>query len=586
MILVAVMNETFTNLKKVFQYGKQYKWIFCLEIFCTIIQALIGILLPLLLAKQIVLFTDNAFYQLVFISLGIMVISLFNIFNFAIIAKTCAIFRRGTIKSIQTALGKEMLKITQADMEKYGTGTFIERLNQDANSMTQIFTRGIGYLSGFITNIGIFISIFVINKIVFLYYFAVALVLTLLHLLKTKKIGEQEIKLRKKKDSCASLIGELVRGAKDIKMLSAKESFMNKLSSMIVTRNDMFHSLRNLEIVFNTLINSLTQVFSFLLVLFFIVLIKKEIITVAIAIALFTYKTNVMTNFMEKVSLLLETAKDFNISSNRVFEILENGTFAKEKFGSTHLDIVKGDFSFSHVHFSYDDYQVLCDLSFQIHRGETVAFVGKSGAGKSTIFNLIGRLYTPTKGEILVDNTALQLLDEYSIRNHITLISQSPYIFNMSIRDNFLLVKENVTEEEIIEALKKASLYKFVCSLPGGLDTIIGEGGTNLSGGQRQRLAIARAFVQKTKIILFDEATSALDNETQKDIQSVIENLKGEYTLLIIAHRLSTIKNADRILVLDKGKIIAEGTHTSLLKDNSTYKKLYESELLDKKEEF
>ena len=152
----------------------------------------------------------------------------------------------------------------------------------------------------------------------------------------------------------------------------------------------------------------------------------------------------------------------------------------------------------------------------------------------------------------------------------------------MSIKDNLRLVKENVTDEEIQKACKLSYLDEFINSLPQKYDTVVGEGGVTLSGGQRQRLAIARAFIQETKIILFDEATSALDNETQANIQKAIENLKEDYTIVIIAHRLSTIKNCDKILILDNGKIVGEGKHTELLKNNKIYKKLYESEQIDK----
>ena len=159
---------------------------------------------------------------------------------------------------------------------------------------------------------------------------------------------------------------------------------------------------------------------------------------------------------------------------------------------------------------------------------------------------------------------------------------QNPYIFNMSIRANLKLVKSTVTDKEIEEACKLACLDDYIESLPNKYDTIVGEGGVNLSGGQRQRLAIARALVQNTKIILFDEATSALDNETQSKIQKAIDNLKGDYTIIIIAHRLSTIVNCDKIFVLENGKISDEGKHQELLKSNKYYKKLCETELIEK----
>ena len=226
-----------------------------------------------------------------------------------------------------------------------------------------------------------------------------------------------------------------------------------------------------------------------------------------------------------------------------------------------------------------NDKDVLNNLSFKVNANETVAFVGKSGAGKTTIFNLLCKMYDSDSGQIMVDGVDIQELDQDSIRSNITVISQSPYIFHVSIRDNLRLMKSDVTEEEMINACKLACIHDFIMSLPDGYNTVVGEGGVNLSGGQRQRLAIARAFLQKTEIILFDEATSALDNETQKEIQSAINNLKKDYTILIVAHRLSTIIDSDRILFIENGQIIAEGSHKQLLKTCHSYRELYEAEL-------
>ena len=214
-----------------------------------------------------------------------------------------------------------------------------------------------------------------------------------------------------------------------------------------------------------------------------------------------------------------------------------------------------------------------------VDANDMVAIVGKSGQGKTTIFNLLCKLYDIESGQIKIDNHDIKELDEYSIRNNITIISQNPYIFNMSISDNLKLVREDVTEEEIKKACKMACLDDFIEKLPDKYDTIVGENGITLSGGERQRLAIARAFVLDTKIILFDEVTSALDNETQAKIQEAINNLRGKYTIIIIAHRLTTINNVNKTLLLDNGKIVASGKHSELLKQSNIYKKLYETEM-------
>ena len=188
-------------------------------------------------------------------------------------------------------------------------------------------------------------------------------------------------------------------------------------------------------------------------------------------------------------------------------------------------------------------------------------------------------MYDVDSGQILIDNHDVKTLDKDTIRGNITIISQNPYIFNMTIKENLQLVKKDLTDEEMKEACRLACLDEFIENLENKYDTVIGEGGVNLSGGQKQRLAIARALIQKTEIILFDEATSALDNETQYEIQKAIENMEGEYTILIIAHRLSTIKKANKIFYLEEGQIIDSGSHEYLINNCKPYKYLYETEI-------
>lgn len=207
-----------------------------------------------------------------------------------------------------------------------------------------------------------------------------------------------------------------------------------------------------------------------------------------------------------------------------------------------------------------------------------VAIVGKSGEGKSTILKLINKSYSTNDGEILIDNYNINTLSEETIKNNISIVSQSPYIFNLSIKENIKLANPQATDKEIEEVCKEAQLHDVIIEMQDGYDTIVGENGVILSGGQKQRLAIARALIKKSKIILFDEATSSLDNNNQEKIKNIIKSLSKDHTVIIVAHRLSTIIDSDCIFVLDNHGIIDSGTHNELIKKCLEYKNLYEIE--------
>ena len=574
------MKETVINLKRVYQYGKQYKKCLIIQVICCIFGIGFSVVMPLLSAKLIVNFTDSVFNQAIFMSIIILALCITDEIKTLIIRKNTQIFRRGTVRNIQITLGKEILKLEQSTIDSNSSGMFIQRLTNDTDKMAGMFTTGMGKMTAFISNIGSFIAILIIDWHMFVYYLVAAIILTILYYAKNEIVGEKDKEFRKQSDKVAGLTGELVRGARDIKMLFAKDSFIKELDSNVRKQSELNFEMRNTDMGYNLLINIIKDLFEFLTIIILIILIKNNVLTVAVAFALFSYRSTVLTNLMSSVSSLFEECKGFNISSNRVFEIINDKKFKKEKFGNKHLEKIKGNFEFKDVVFSYDSKRnVLYNLNLKIKANKTYGIVGKSGEGKTTMFNLLCKLYNHQSGLITIDDEDITTLDEESIRGNITIINQNPYIFNLSIKDNLKLVKFDVTDEEIYEACNLACLTEFIESLPEKYDTIVGEGGVTLSGGQRQRLAIARALIQKTKIILFDEATSALDNETQNNIQRAINNLKENYTIVIIAHRLSTIINCDEIFFMKNGKIENSGTHNELLKKCKSYKQLYEYEI-------
>ena len=572
------MKEFIANLKLVWRFAKYQKKNIIKTTICKIIMMIISVVVPLISAKIIVNLTDNKIYQcLMFV---VLMFVMENLRNFAIYFSNyfSQVVFRETMVLMQKSLGDAMLKLETKIIDDNGSGVFIQRLTNDVSLLSDEFSSINNYFGNIITNIGIFVAIFVINKWIFLY--SVLYTILLYYIFKKRNsLYNEKMKIYKKESEITTgFIGELVRGIRDIKMLNSEKSFLNKMEDNVVSLNNSAYDMNTVKRNY-TLISGFTYDFGDFILQFIIGLsILYEKLTIPNGIILFNYSGRVI-DLGRTLDSFSKEIKDFNLASERVFSIIDSDDYKKEEFGSIHLKKVNGDFEFKNVSFAYDKNKVLRNLNFKINANETVAFVGKTGAGKTTIFSLLCKMYDNYEGEITIDNIDIKKLDKDSIRGNITIISQNPYIFHMSIKDNLKLVKSNLTKKEMIEACKAASLHDFIMTLPKKYDTIIGEGGVNLSGGQKQRLAIARALVQKTEIILFDEATSALDNETQMHIQKAIENMKNEYTILIIAHRLSTIINADRILFLDNGKITASGTHKELLKNCPAYKNLYESEI-------
>ena len=572
------MKELFKNLKFAWKYVKGQKSKIILLAIIGLFLAVIGVVLPILSARLIVYLTSNELLQLLSIAFVVFAVEILkNIMKYFSDYLLNIVYRE-TFNNIQISLGKEMLKLKNKTLDSNSSGFFIQRLMGDTSKLSSIFNIINSNLTEIISSIGILIAVLIINFWIFLYMLIVINLLFVLTNMQWKSFYKFDKMFRGEEDNVSGFTGEVVRGARDIKMLHAENSFINVMNSKIKKLNQTRYKMFSVDRTYNLINDSVIDLSNLILIIIFIYFITNNLITIPMAIVIYNYSLkNVIVVYV--INDLLNCIQNFNLSAERIIDILDNNKFEKEKFGNIHLDKVDGNFEFKDVNFSYGDNKVLDNLSFKVNANSTVAFVGKSGAGKSTIFNLIDKMYDVDSGEILIDGVNINELDKDSIRKNITVINQSPYIFNLSVKDNLKLVKEDLTDKEMVEACKMACLDDFINTLPDKYDTIVGEGGITLSGGQKQRLAIARALIQKTEIILFDEATSALDNETQKEIQQAINNMQGEYTILIIAHRLSTIIDSDRILFLNDGHIEAEGTHEELLENCPNYKHLYETEL-------
>ncbi|TDQ27937.1 ABC transporter ATP-binding protein [Tenacibaculum caenipelagi] len=300
------------------------------------------------------------------------------------------------------------------------------------------------------------------------------------------------------------------------------------------------------------------------------------------AIGAFVMYVNILTWPVAVVGWVTSMVQQAEASQERINEFLQQVPEIKNT--NEGITEIEGEIEFKHVSLTYEDTNItaLKDVSFKVDKGETLAVLGKTGSGKSSIINLISRLYDTTEGAVFVDGKNIKDCNLYDIRNQIGFVPQEPFLFSDSIENNIKFGKEDATKEEIIEAAKNAVIHDNIIDFKEGYNTILGERGVTLSGGQKQRTSIARAIIKDPKILIFDDCLSAVDTETEERILSNLERVSSDKTTLIISHRVSSAKNADKIIVLDEGKIIQQGVHNQLVKEEGYYKELYEQQLLEK----
>lgn len=381
--------------------------------------------------------------------------------------------------------------------------------------------------------------------------------------------------------SMNSLSREAIVGIKDIKSLNMVDQIIidyDKKQTKYYneqTRINTFSAKTNFIMSFFALIRDIS------VPLLGYYLYTKNMLTIPKFILFMTYKSNI-TSLFNNISSFIVNISDVEANAIRGAQLYDDKIFSSEKFGDVNRENLKGNIKINNLDFSYEnDRQLFKNLNLTIESNKINAIVGRSGEGKTTILSLINKFYNVDNDKIFIDDIDINEYNENTIRNNIAYIQQSPYIFNMTFRENLLLIKPNATEEELIDVCKKSEIYDFICSTKNGLDTIIGENGITISGGQKQRLAIARALLNNANIIMFDESTSSLDNESQNKIQKVIEKLSVDHTIIIVAHRLSTIKNADKIIFIKNHMVKAVGNHSELILSCEDYKNLYKIESIN-----
>lgn len=473
---------------------------------------------------------------------------------------------------------KKALALPAYAFEEKTSGELINRITNDTetiiNSFDHLLRIAAGLLSSTVILIYIFFNSYIVGLEIIFFIFIYALVVKHYNPLLKKAHKER----KEMNDKYTSIISESIRGIREIKTLGIKESLFQNTNNLINKMLDKsFEEIKlgkNYDLI-STFLKSILEVGTFAtcaILLFY----GKTTLTFFIAMTYYIYR---FTWLIENITSFTKIYNQVAVATTRINEILENKLYQDVKFGQKTLTNCKGIIKFDNVSFNYpNEDKVLNKFTATFKPNKKIGIVGRSGQGKSTIFNLITRIFDIEEGTVSIDGINIKALTEETLRKYVSIIRQEPFLFNKTIKENFLLIDENLTDKEIKKYCQMAYIDDYINALPNKYETVLGEGGVNLSGGQKQRLSIARALAKKSKIILFDEATSALDNESQKYIKKVIDDLVKDHTIIMVAHRLSTIIDADEIYVISNGQISDSGTHQELLEKSAIYQKLYDTE--------
>ncbi len=467
--------------------------------------------------------------------------------------------------------------------EDIGVGEFINRMYTDPDRILELLQKLIKLTCRLIIALIIVVISFTVSLYVGLELILLCIVMFILSNIYYPKIKKTQEEIKKESDEYIKIATQNISGIREIKALGIKDNINRNIFTIIENlfgKQKKIGKTETYYYAFNNLCYFVIQ---------FAILVTLGVQTFAGSISLAAFI--LIERYIWRIDEVVESLSEFGVAYNkvtvslkRIDEILNNKLYDDEKFGHKDIRDKRIEIDFNNVIFKYrpeDEEYILKGLTMKLEPNKKIAIVGKSGEGKSTLFNLLLRYFDPCKGTIKINGSNIQSLSEESLRRNISVIRQTPYLFNQSIIDNFRVVKKDVSLEEVRRVCKKAYIDDYIMSLPEQYETIIGEGGVNLSGGQKQRIAIARTLLKDTKVILFDEATSALDNESQEYIKKTIDDLVSTHTIIIVAHRLSTIMDADLIYVIDDGKVSHSGTHEELMKSSKLYKKLYSPEVLD-----
>lgn len=515
--------------------------------------------------------------QICLVMIGIYLVSVFstyaqNILMVRVAQRTSAVIRRELFKSLQ--------RLPLKYFDTHSSGDLMSRLTNDVDNINQTLSQSVVQLfAGIISVVGMLIAMLLLSPLMTV----VAIVTTPAMFYTTKFIAKHTqqyfVTQQRELGNLNGYIEEMVSGQKVVKIFSKEqqvEQNFSQINERLVKSSIRAQAISGVMGPTNNIINNLTYMIISVVGGIFVI---NHIagITIGAVFAFLLYMRN-FTRPINDILNLFTTIQSALAGAERVFEVMDEPVEA-DLPESRDLDEIKGDVSVEHVDFSYiPGKQVLSDATITAEKGQTVAIVGPTGAGKTTIINLLTKFYDIDGGRILIDGKNISEITRKSLRGSISMVLQDTFLFSDTVRENIRYGRLSATDEEVETAAMQAHAHDFILQLPQGYDTVLSDNGSNLSQGQRQLLSIARAIIARSSVLILDEATSSIDTRTEMIIQKALLTLMEGKTSFVIAHRLSTIRNADKIVVIDGGRVVETGKHDELIAQNGFYANLYNSQ--------
>ncbi len=516
-----------------------------------------------------------------------LIISMFLLKNIAgYLANYFMVFlRNGVIRDIRNKVYKKTVDLPLSFFSEQRKGDIIARVTGDVNDLQYSFLPVLELIVREpLTIIFTIIAMLIISPQLTLFVFIFIPIMSFIISRIGKSLKRKSTRVQREQGIFLSTLEETLTGLRIIKGFNAEKTFNDKFQE---STNRSYH-FRNKLLNRQNLASPTSEILGILMIsgiLWYggnLILSgdQKSVLDGSMFLVYLGLSYQILTP-AKAITRGIYNIKKGGAAAERIQEIIDSPNPIKDKPNAVEKSGFEKNIEFKNISFKYEDEYVLKNFSLTIPKGKTVALVGQSGSGKSTIANLITRFYHVNEGEILIDGLNINDLTTSSLRNQLGIVTQDAILFNDTIVNNLKLGKQDATDEDVIEALKIANAWEFVKDLPQGIETNIGDAGSKLSGGQKQRLSIARAVLKSPPIMILDEATSALDTESERVVQLALENMMKNRTSIVIAHRLSTIQNADNIVVLNKGEIVEQGKHDELITKKGVYKKLVDMQSLD-----